>query len=752
MTILKASACFSGYRHRAIDPSLVTQLCAPLPEKHTLAVGRALLRLECYLQITNQTLNSADLADKVASPILEGFMGALYAGALGKGTLPATSSSMLKLAMAAAYPQLQLPAHTTTARLTEELATLAARFRATELNLERVAFWAGWSGQSLAGKTAHLRLWEYHELYGSTATQMLANAVLGWWSSNRADGLPPIQALIDEACRRTPAVDFQDPISLGAFLQDFFKSWLRSRGEKERRTRTSVVIWHKLVVLMESQLFDQVWASPLPAVPHPKAKTTSGTACRITISEEGTEVKESLLTPVPLEISDDQAFNLLFRDIQHDHDVVQKWAMAEIELAQSRVIDRRRLSCQGYAYTFKKPPSEPGPSKEERLSRDSPSYLAHAASTLHAYGLDHIGDECRTSVMYPRPYALITWELALPMPALMLAHGAVLVDEHPQLTPALLAEFNLYDSKGRKTGLKKVDGAWVLTGFKVRSGPPDAQKDIVLTERSLWVIHCIEDLTQHTRSWLKARNDDTWRRLFIAIATIGRPPKAWSPSTEAHRHVHWLAARIEELSGTTPEHSRRLAKRFSLRRVRASKAVLVYIESSSLEKMSKALGHKDCTQSLLDFYLPKVIQDFFMERWIRLFQTGIICEAMKDSPFLLNASSFSSIDQLENFLDEHMLRRVPAHMNRPATPTTGEESSQLVFGLSEENLTVLRSIELAVIESPRQANARSRRWAKVSERLFPHLETQCEQPDLKRMARSAIARANSALVQDAVRE
>ena len=89
------------------------------------------------------------------------------------------------------------------------------------------------------------------------------------------------------------------------------------------------------------------------------------------------------------------------------------------------------------------------------------------------------------------------------------------------------------------------------------------------------------------------------------------------------------------------------------------KYVQVYFETKSTTKMAKAFDHVKYDPQLLSRYLPDSILDFFQRRWILLFQKGIICEAMKDSDFLLKASNFSDMDKLNKFLENHILKQIP---------------------------------------------------------------------------------------------
>ena len=520
------------------------------------------------MQITDRSLRIEDLQGTPKSPPLELFVGACYADVLGTGSIPQRTCYFVKVAVKSAFPDLLLPKLTTKAvPLSEQLSALRQEFLETRLNAERVQFWRGWHGQNAAGRNSNLRLWQFHEKYGQEATAALTDAALSWWRGKRNHSIPIIQELADFACHENVSVDFKDPISLGSFLGKFFTAWLNLRGAQENDIPSSLAMWGRLVELLDSHLFGAAWAHPLPEIPRPRSISTRGTDLRVKATDDGLLVKESLLTPVPLEISDDKASQLLFKDIKRSHESVIEWANAEVSLANDRLTTRKSLAALGTPYRHR----GHTPTREDRLERASGEYLKHACATFEAEGLAHIGHHTATMVRYPKPYGDTAWELGLPTPALLLAYGTILVDEHPELTPALLADFNLYSSEGKRTGIKEIDGAWVMSGFKRRRGSRLAQQKIKLSNRALEIVESLEKLTKPLRDWLRTKKKNHWRRLFLSIASMGRTPKSWSPNSEAHRQVAWLASRIEELVGVEADYATSLAKRFSLRSVRASR-------------------------------------------------------------------------------------------------------------------------------------------------------------------------------------
>ncbi len=125
---------------------------------------------------------------------------------------------------------------------------------------------------------------------------------------------------------------------------------------------------------------------------------------------------------------------------------------------------------------------------------------------------------------------------------------------------------------------------------------------------------------------------------------------------------------------------------------------------------------------LMKRYLPEAILAFFQTRWIRIFQRGFICEAMKDSPYLLEAANFSNMEELHNFLTNHALKDIPHHLSDPEHTSAEKEKStslgvkQVLISIDPGIMTALISLEKAVdmASSPEKVCGRATYWADLS--------------------------------------
>lgn len=753
MTIFTTSLSYQGYPLQAIEKAVsepLVRLSSSGPQWRRL--NSALIRLECYLEVTDQTLVKQDLFSKSGSKKLHEFTAALYSSKFDASiSQPWAIARVLKNALQTEFPNSRpvekFPCTPSRENWPLDFIDLVEEFSSRELNFERISFWQGWTIRNINGKEQHLRLWPIYQRYGPECAAQIYEACNTWYRGRRAAHIPVVQEFIDYLANKEQKIDVMSPTSLGLIFGDFFTAFFSKRHTSGLSLAIATREWHKFVSLICEHLLGKSWANPLPVVPHPQTRRLSGAKSQVRTTPEGYSTKHSLITPIPLHLSDSEAKEILFRTIRKEHDDLLKWARSEAEQARERLARRKLLAPKGIISLKSTTGANNG--IRFRTSRECEDHLAHAAATFEASGFNYVGSG-RANLHYPRPLDQTAFELGLPLPQLLLAHATILVANHPSITPSFLESLYLFDKNGSRTGLIETDAGAYLRGFKMRKGANRAQQDVLLNTETRQVINDVILMTEPLREWLRNKGSDSWRRLFLATTSMGNAPLEWKPTHEASRQTAWLASRFTEILGIRDDTSKDLAERFSLKRFRSSAGVLVYIETGSVEQMAKALGHTQYSPRLLDHYLPRPIQEFFVERWIRLFQTGIICEALKSSPYLLEASSFTSMQELDEFLENHALRRIPAHLENPdaigGAPHDPEPSS-VAFGIETGILTILISLERAVRKAQSTPCGRATRWASIAERLIPYLEVQTEQPEFAAMVARARKHADPAMVE-----
>lgn len=760
MTIFTNTRSFTGYRFTAIEPKALERLQSAsesLGPNSARSFWPVMLRLECYLQITGDSLRDIHIGTPRGTRIFRGFIGALYSARFdSKSANIFVSASRLrsflaKLGDQKTFEGFGIPTERQVA-IEKPLQKQIRSFEAKTLLADRVHFWRGWTIENKIGLQTHLRLYGIYEKYGAEFTDQFLIACNEYFRGTRGNtivGVNEFAEFLSHPERQHSPQDFEDPEFVSDLFVEFFAWYHIELFERKVRVSTISSDWGNFVVFATKYLFGKIWAKPIRAIPRPEVKAVSGFKTNIKSSADGSSVQFSLLTEVPLQVSDADAKDILFGSIRADVSMLLTWARAEIALFLRRCERRKELAGSGIVSVLNKTGERNG--QKERVRLDCPDWLAHASATFETYGFS-ANAMSYARKFYPQPLADTAWELGVPTSALLLAFGTLLVATHPQITSSFIRHLEVFDSNGRPCGILRKDAGTYLQGYKPRRGTKKAQQDVLLNNETTAAVELLLAVTQPLRDSMRAAGSPHWRRLFLCAASLGRMPQSWRPDNAVANEKEWLAERLENLAECSRTEATSLANRFSLKRLRASAGVLVYLETGSVLKMAEALGHDRFNPTLLDHYLPKPIQEFFVHRWIALFQQGFICEALAGSPFLLRATSFKTIKELDEFLEKHALKKLPLHLEDPEhlqkTPPIEKPHSKVIFGLDAGILTQLISLERAVNSAlalgKRHPCGRAVRWAQISSKLSVHLKSQGTQPEFKLMLKSAEANADPA--------
>lgn len=756
MPYVTAPRCFAGYPLSALPESLIEALQASPDWRNK--VSCISIRLQAYCELTGQSL--VGLPDPQASKLIQSFVAALHSSWFRVGNAAPTVWHSLQQFRTALPVSLKpyFPCTRVESKWPADFHAEVEYYERTRVTTELAEFWTGWAVVGASGRGATMTLWQFWQQHGPERARQLFAATRDWYASSRQSRIGAVEQF-SQYVARIPSFDFDDSSAVGHVIVDFMPIYFRERHASGVHLATLTSEWRRFADLMSRHLVGHAWATPIPAIPLPQRRRVINSQTHVRRASEGHVVKTSLLTTIPLQMSDTQAKELLFREIRQDVDYVLAWARHEVSEARSRV--HRRVDAVSKVKSLK-------PSRKRRLhdadtTEEREAHFVRASHALAQSGFSYLGDGPQLTEVETLLHSYSPWELGLATPALLLAHAAVLVAIHPAITTAFLEELQLFDAEGAQVGLVSTDAGWYLRGVKRRKGARLAEQDFLLTAETHQVVLDLIEMTAPMRRWLKAQDEPLWRRLFIVQATMGCRPSQWRPGAEAYRQKEWLARRMLSNS-TTPsapncqtvsqreEQARRIATNFTLKKLRSSAAVLVYIDTGSVEAMATALGHTTWRPKLLDRYLPKPIQEFFTERWIRIFQTGIICKALEGSPLRVDASGFKTLAELDDFLENHALKCLPAHLEEPnlAPDEQQRENTRLVFGVDTGILTLLISTQAAVRDATSQPAGRAVRWARISERLIPYLQSQTDEPLFAEMVKDAEQRADPHLVAELI--
>lgn len=517
-----------------------------------------------------------------------------------------------------------------------------------------------------------------------------------------------------------PLHKLQSESGVKSFMSVFTHAYFSAAKKAKRDGRVQIKRWGKFVNAVEQCLCKtNIWCALTAPIKRPPSVKKHGSETKTKQHDNGMIVQEKLLTDIPLHVTDAEAVEILFFHIKRDLATVRGWATAQYEDLKARYARRIALAREGQPIL---PPHADNAYKDYSVA-DVCATLEDTASTVRQEYL------CKTynsqtgenfgAIELAHTFGFPTANSLLPLQCL-------LVLEHPEITTEFLKSFELYNPQGQLTGFDKEKR--LLIGYKDRKQPEVREQIIELNDYSYTIVEDIISITALPRRGLRAENNDAWRYMFLTTGRAFKPFKiagipSWS-ETE-FKSVSGLRERlIKEFSphSDLPEEELvEFIKRIRLTSIRASRAVEVFLQTKSTDKMSKALGHERYYADLLSHYLPDALLAFIKARWIRVFQKALVCEAMKESPYLFRVTQFATMDELDTFLENHRIKDIPSQAADPERKAQVEqaETSEAILSIGVPFLASLLSLEAAVSASLDRARVcgKAEYWASLADKI-----------------------------------
>jgi len=298
----------------------------------------------------------------------------------------------------------------------------------------------------------------------------------------------------------------------------------------------------------------------------------------------------------------------------------------------------------------------------------------------------------------------------------------LLVLEHPAITESFLSTLKNQNSYVTFNDKK------FLVGQKARKGHSLSEQKILLSDFSINILDKYLD-------WISNINKENDSFFIYKGFTNLVYYSTIQDSALYNGSVKSSFKKFLENQNIPLDYINNLVNNAYLSKIRASSAIQIYFETENTTKMSQALGHTSYNPKLLSHYLPQSILDFYQQRWIRIFQKGLICEALKNSPLLLQASNFTTMEQLDEFLKNHMLKNLPDNISKlkPINSTNKEDFDNIYVSINQENLTALFSLRKAVEESKNKENVCDKAffWFHFSEQIEKEILNKREYNEFK---------------------
>lgn len=695
--------------------------------------------LECVLQLTNNSLDTRVLNSPEFEDICHIFIGALYTEGLFQLSLArkfVVANTFLKIIRelnslkAAHFTKFPVICFN---KLSADVNRCVEKFRDIDLDEEMFWLWRGWRCENKSGVVHWPSLYPLYIKFGKSFTEKFHASCSDYFRTRKISliyGLKSFTEFIDQYTTPISIEDFKNPSFMKIFWKDFLVFYIKNehaKGVKLHRISSRWRTCFKTLVtgyLIPSGLFVETYGEfPSPPIIQRKTITTN-----VKVLENGHTVNEKLITRIPLQVTDEEAMQILFERIEKDIQIATKWAEWAVADIWNRYLRRKALSSEGQVIPLKVYNGKTN--KKWMRSTENPDRLKNAAATLAFH--NGYTDKKTIGNLLAATLATTAFDLGLPISGSLLPHCTLLVANHPAITQSFLENLELYDTNGKLVGFIEGDGVARLVGYKERKGSKLAEQKIVLNKTTVQVIRQIIDLTSDIRAYLKSKNDDNWRYLLLTCGHAFGYPKRWS-RISSYTSDKKLTVKFEDslskVNSLTEEETQNFINSFSLTGLRASCGVLIYIKTRSIKEMSLALGHTQIDRELIKAYLPESILSFFQNRWIRIFQSAILFEALKDSPYIHEASGFKTIHEIDTFLANHALKLPTDDTNSISSKT---QMHRLVFGVNTQILQLLLSVKISVENAKESVHYKAKYWAEIINHLFDYIEAHSSfRPDLK---------------------
>ncbi len=732
MTIIKNARKIKSYPFRRVDDRLVEALEneweTTLNRDEQPSKKYMLLYLECYCDLIQRSLFLEEFLSPDFGQVINDFLRA-YKGEDLTGILYSTAKPRWFKIFCDALEQLSVSKFSSTP---EWLLSISwddlhpLELDPSDYSYETQSYWSAWAISSRKGHNAFLELLPLYSSHGSKFTMEFYERVKGFiakQAKSKVNMFKDFALFLSENGEEWTVSTFEDPIALKQCINAYLIRYFLYINKSKRDLDAAIAEWNQFSTnLTEVFLEPGVWAQPFgEAVPKFKRLKVKGTRSRVSENKDGIVVHNKLLTEVPLQYTDDETIEILFCRIEKDLGTVRLWARNQAYRLRLRQKKRVALSKQGKALKITESDSFPQRVADVNFSDICATFERFGFSTDYSPDIESL-------FRYMQKIEL-AYKIGLPTSHSLFPFMALLIIDHPEITRTFLSEFDLYNEKGQLSGFIKTDAGYQLTGYKDRRKASLSEQKIILKPRAASLVRQVIEITTPLRDFLKSNGDSNWRKLFLTSGQAFAYPKvgitdafrkADKPLLKETKLSQKMEQEFKKYTDLRGADFRRFAIKITLSSIRASTGVLVYLQTQSVDKMAKALGHATYDSKLLDQYLPDSIQAFFQTRWIRIFQRAFICHAMKDSPFLIRATDFGSMHELHEFLKNHALKDIPEHLSDPEKVACNKKinpsSDQILISIDSGILSTLLSLKCAVDNSKKSTriSGLARYWGKVS--------------------------------------
>lgn len=554
---------------------------------------------------------------------------------------------------------------------TEDIKLLTIEFEKIKVSEVATYTLKAWHAKNQIGDDIHLPLTDIYLKYGKDFSESLYELCKYHFESSRSRFIPAFKYLsefISTSDHGMKPEDFLHPNKSKEFWTDFKAWFFITAYEREMKLRVIANNWKGFCLFANEKLFD----TSCFCVPSGGIDSYCPTYTNLdeinTRKINGTTCNYKLTQVIPIEISDTEAIEIIFKKLRNDISAINRWAIRHAQSLKNKLKKMKKLQTL---------PLNEGVTVNSAISGTLD--FEHVASRSYMiYG--HVTEkDIRVNSIFPRPLNDAADVVAAPTRDALIPLAYYLISQHPQITPSFLYKLEMFDKNNEIVGLIKTDKCTYLRGFKYRRGAQNAEQKIKLSKSSLAIVNLIIEITKPARTYLKNNSDQIWKRLFITTGKgFGYPRALGNLSYESERLPN-VVQEIRSIGNGRKPRATLEPLHLTAKSIRSTRAIMDFIKHKDLHSIAQALGHKQVSERLLRRYIPKPIFEFFSRRWICIFQQALIIEAMAGSELQLEAAGLNSETEIAMFLESHSIELI-----QPTDPTSPGKIPNLLLDSNKE--------------------------------------------------------------------
>ncbi|MGR5556332.1 hypothetical protein ACQKQC_08540 [Vibrio fortis] len=539
---------------------------------------------------------------------------------------------------------------------------------------EKITYLNGWELTSQERKTVPINLDFMYVKYGLSLTNKIHNALKNYALTQKRETLhsriisfiPFLKTVC--ALDKKGAVNSLERLLNASHVQSTFLKVYHIMLSDCISKNNDIFIYNKQFcsnICMYQLVFVDTKLYPAPLIPFvtPSVKNVKNPPSFLSGGKPSNIEKMRWFTDIPLCIKDDEAIDIIKSRLNRNMDYLKSVLTNHFDCLRAKQERNKNFINNGRIKPLEGNIVSTKGSVFDQASDTGPNHLENTIATFYHYGINGCSHrKYATFLGYRGNTAELENELNLPSHTTLFTLTALLVMEHPKITPAWLQKLQLYNESGKTVGYFQSGDLYILSSEKDRRGRNLSQQDIILNKFSKSIIDFIIEHTAIAREFLKSIRNPDWKYLLLtcSIGNAYKPSRGTSlyhPSNITRELLsdHVYSPRCHDLSKREVDT---IASITTHRAIRRHRILQIYLDTRSQIAVADALGHKQTDNQLLASYLPKSLMDFFTERVIRQFQKAIILKAMEESDYLLDAMNMT-YEEIKKFFENHGLNDMP---------------------------------------------------------------------------------------------